>query len=68
MCKPALTEIHCEVRRKAVPVTGHGDPRVANTLKLSHFIENRLTGGFEITSLKRRPSFTPRKIPGTDLC
>jgi hypothetical protein len=29
------------------------------------FLDNRLKDGSEVVSLKRRPHFTPRKIPGT---
>jgi hypothetical protein len=33
-------------------------------LRLPHFLHNRLTDGGEVVSLARRPSFTPRNIPG----
>jgi hypothetical protein len=31
-------------------------------------LDNRLTDGGEVVSLKRRPPFNPRKIPGTNFC
>jgi hypothetical protein len=34
----------------------------------SHFVDNRLTHGREVVSLKRQSSFTPRKIPGSRFC
>jgi hypothetical protein len=37
-------------------------------LRLPRFLDNRLTYGGEVVSLKRRPSFTPRYIPGTHFC
>jgi hypothetical protein len=37
-------------------------------LRLPHFVDNRPTDGGEFVSLKLRPPFTPRKIPGTDFC
>jgi hypothetical protein len=48
---------------KAIPVTGRGDPYGCETS-----IDNRLTSGDNVVSLTRRPSFTPRKIPGTHFC
>jgi hypothetical protein len=44
---------------KTIPVTGRGDPC---------FLDNRLIDGDEVVSLKCRPSFTPKKIPGTQFC
>jgi hypothetical protein len=32
------------------------------------FLDNRLTDGSEVVSLKRRPPFTPRKIRDTHFC
>jgi hypothetical protein len=44
----------------------------AETLRLPHFLDNRLTHGGEVVSLTRRPAalypHTPRKIPGTHFC
>jgi hypothetical protein len=44
---------------KDIPVTG------CATLRLPHFLDNRLTDGGEVVSLTLRPPFNPRKIPGT---
>jgi hypothetical protein len=41
--------------------------RVVETSKLPHFLDSPLTDGGEV-SLRRRPPFTPRKIPGTHFC
>jgi hypothetical protein len=53
---------------KASPVTGCGGPQGCETSRLPHFLDNRLTDGGEIASHTRRPSFTPRNIPGTPFC
>jgi hypothetical protein len=50
---------------KAIPVTGLGCPQGCETSRLPHFLDNRLTDGGEVVSLKHRPPFTPRKVPGT---
>jgi hypothetical protein len=52
---------------KGIPLTGRGGPYVCETLRPSHLLDSRLTNGGEVVSLKRRPPFTPRKIPGTHL-
>jgi hypothetical protein len=49
---------------KATPVTGSGVPLGCDMSKLQYFLDNRLTDGSKIVSLKRRPPFTPREIPG----
>jgi hypothetical protein len=51
---------------KAVPVTGREGPYGCETSRLPYFIDIRRTDGGEVVSLKRRPPFTPRKIPGTN--
>jgi hypothetical protein len=53
---------------KAVPVTGHGGPQGCETLRLPHFLGNRLTDGGEVASLMCRLPFTSRKILGTHFC
>jgi hypothetical protein len=40
----------------------------SKTLKLLHFIGNRLTDGGKVVGLTRWPPFTPRKIPSTHFC
>jgi hypothetical protein len=50
---------------KTIPVTGRGGPLCCDTSSLLHFLDNRLTDGGEVVSLKHRPAFTPRKIPST---
>jgi hypothetical protein len=46
---------------KATPVTGHEDPYGCETSRLSHYLNNRLTGGGEVVILMRRPPFTLQK-------
>jgi hypothetical protein len=43
-------------------------PRFCETSRLSHFLDNWLTDGGEVVSLKRRLPFAPRKIPDTNFC
>jgi hypothetical protein len=52
---------------KAIPVTGRGGLYGCETSRFPNFLENRVTDGGEVVSLKRRPPFTPRKIVGTHL-
>jgi hypothetical protein len=42
--------------------------RVVRRRGSDFFLDNRLTDGDEIVNLTHRPSFTPRKIPGTHFC
>jgi hypothetical protein len=53
--------------RKAIPVTGHGGQLSCETSRFPHLLDNRLTDGGDV-SLKRRPPFTAKKIPGTRFC
>jgi hypothetical protein len=53
---------------KAIPVTGREGIMGCETLRLPHFLDNRLTDGGEVVSLTHRPPFTPRKIPDTHFC
>jgi hypothetical protein len=46
---------------KAIPVTGHGGPYGCETLRVPHYLDNRLTDGGEVVSLMRRPPFTPHE-------
>jgi hypothetical protein len=56
------------IKGKAIPVKGRGSPKGCETSRLPYFLYNWLTDGGEVVSLTRRPSFTPRKIPGTYFC
>jgi hypothetical protein len=38
------------------------------TLRLPHFLYNRLTDVSQAVSLTGQPAFTPTKIPGTHFC
>jgi hypothetical protein len=52
-------------KNKVVPVTGSGGLWGCEMLTIPHFLNKRLIDGGEVVSLTRRPSITPRKIPGT---
>jgi hypothetical protein len=41
---------------KAIPVTGRGGPQGCETSRLPHFLDNWLTDGGEVVSLRRRPA------------
>jgi hypothetical protein len=47
---------------KAIPVTGRGGPYGCETSRIPHFLDNRLTDGGKVVSLRRRPPFTPLGI------
>jgi hypothetical protein len=53
---------------KAIPVTGREGPWSCETLRLQHFLDNRLTDDGEDVSPTRQPPFTPRNIPGSHFC
>jgi hypothetical protein len=55
------TEVGQKHYIKFIPVTGRRGPYGCETSRLPHFINNRLTDGGEIVSLRRRQ---PSKIPG----
>jgi hypothetical protein len=42
---------------KAIPVTGRGGPQGCETWKFPHILDNRLTDGGEVVSLRRRKPF-----------
>jgi hypothetical protein len=46
---------------EGIPVTGRGIPYNCETSRLQHFLENRLTDGGEVVSLKRWPPFTSQE-------
>jgi hypothetical protein len=56
------------IKSKAILVTGREGPQGCETSRLPHFLENRPIDGAEVVGLTRRPSFTPRKIPGIQFC
>jgi hypothetical protein len=59
------------LRKKVLKLSrspGRGGPYGCETSRLPHFLNNRLNDGGEVVSLKRRPPFTPRKIPSTHFC
>jgi hypothetical protein len=52
-------------KRKALTVTDRGGPWGGEASMLPHFLHSGLTEDDEVVSLKVRPPFTLRKIPGT---
>jgi hypothetical protein len=56
-----LPTFYIEVKGEAIPVTDRGGPYSCDTSRLSHFLDNRLTDGGDV-SLTRRPPFIPRKF------
>jgi hypothetical protein len=77
ICKSMMTSImyitiiiyihfSCPVKKgKATHVTGREGSWGCEIPRVPHSLNNRLTDGGKIISLTLRPSFTPRKIPGT---
>jgi hypothetical protein len=53
---------------RVVPVRGRRGPQGCETSRTPQFLDNRLTDGGDVVSLKRRPRFTPRKILDTHFC
>jgi hypothetical protein len=53
--------LYCNVKGKAIPVTGRKGPQGCKTSRFPHFLDNRLMDGNEVVSPTRRPSFTPQK-------
>jgi hypothetical protein len=54
------TNVEGKVKKgEATPITGREGPQGCETSRLPHFLDNRLTDGGEVISLKRRPPFTP---------
>jgi hypothetical protein len=47
---------------KTILVTGRGGLQGFEILRIPHCLDNRITNGGEVVSLKRRPRFTPRTI------
>jgi hypothetical protein len=56
------------LKGKAIPVTGRGGPYGCEPSRIPRFLDNRLTDGGKVVNLKRRPPFTPWKVPGTHFC
>jgi hypothetical protein len=56
-----LNQPHSSTIKQIIRVTGHGGPYGYETSRLSSFLDNRLIDDGEVSSLKRRPSLTPRK-------
>jgi hypothetical protein len=54
-----------KVRSAAILATGRGGLLGCEASRITHFLDNRPTVGYEFVSLM---PFTPRKIPGTDFC
>jgi hypothetical protein len=57
-----------KVKSIAIPVAGRGGPQRCETSRFPHFLDSRFTDGGEDVSPTRRPTLTPRKVPGTHFC
>jgi hypothetical protein len=53
--------LHTYIKGKAIPLTDHGGPQGCETSRLPHFLDNWLTDGGGVVSLKRWPLFTPQE-------
>jgi hypothetical protein len=50
-----------KLKGKAIPVTGREGPLGCEMLRITHFLDNWLTGRGEVASLTRWPPFTPQE-------
>jgi hypothetical protein len=57
----ALREEHTSIETKAIPVTGRGDLKGCDILRIAHCLDNRLTDGGKIVSPTHLPRFIPQK-------
>jgi hypothetical protein len=55
-------------KREAIPVTGRGGLLGCEMLSIPQCSDNRLTGGGEVVSLRRRPRFTHRNLFCAHFC
>jgi hypothetical protein len=49
-------------KRKAIPVTGRGDPQGFEMSRFPHFLDSRLTDGEVINLMCRQTTFIPRRL------
>jgi hypothetical protein len=54
-------KIRKATKGKVIPVPGHGGPQACERLRLPHLLDNRLTDGGKVVSLRRRPLCTPQE-------
>jgi hypothetical protein len=66
---PSSNQFRFQVKKKAndIPTTLRGGPKICETSRLSHFVDNLLTNVSKLVSFTRRP-FNSRKIPGSHFC
>jgi hypothetical protein len=57
-------EVYLEEIGNALPVTGRGGPKVCETSRLPHFLNNRSTDGSESVRLMRRPPLPLERFLG----
>jgi hypothetical protein len=61
--KNVLLFVHSSsISKKRLPIKGRAGLNGGDVSRIPHFVDIRLTDGGEFVSLRRRPSFTPRKI------
>jgi hypothetical protein len=58
---PPVPHVLGKAKVKAIPVTGRGGAWSCEKSRLPHFLDNRLTDGGEVVSLRRRPPFAPQE-------
>jgi hypothetical protein len=56
-----LLIVYGKAKGKAIPVTGHGGPLGCETLRVPHYLDDRLTDGCKVVSLTRQLPFTPQE-------
>jgi hypothetical protein len=62
-----------KVKKYGIPVTGLGGLEGRETLRIPHFLDNRLTDGGKVVSPTHRLCFTPQKhyylyVSGSQFC
>jgi hypothetical protein len=70
-CKSYNPEENISLRNLAIPVTGRGGLWRFEILRIPHCLDNRLTDGGKVVSLKHRPRSIPQKhfsTSGTHFC
>jgi hypothetical protein len=53
--------VYSKKKSKAIPVTGREGLQGCETLRVPHYLGNRLKDGGKVVSLTRRPHFTPQE-------
>jgi hypothetical protein len=54
-------DVTVNTHNKVIPVTGREGPQGCETLRVPHYLDNRLKDGGKVFSLTRRPRFDPQE-------